>query len=229
MTRLTGVSAAELVDSIRQSLRDNADAERAASQRAYMKSALPFWGVPVPTARSLTKQCAAGIRDAGLLREAAEVLWRDATHREERYAATTLLGLRPLRGRLDMLDLYEEMIRTGAWWDLVDEVAGRVGDALSAYPQAVTQALLAWSADDDMWIRRTSIIAQLRRKTDTDRELLTIAIESNGEDTEFFIRKAIGWALREYAKTDAEWVRTFVATHPELSGLSKREALKHIG
>lgn len=170
------MTAAELVDSIRVSLRDRANPALAPGQQAYMKSVMPFFGVKVPEVRTLTKQLAKGMRDTDELREAAETLWRDATHREERYAALTLLSLRPLRARLDMLELYEEMIRTG-----------------------------------------------------TDTELLTIAIESNSEDTEFFIRKAIGWALREYAKTDADWVRAFVAAHPELSGLSQREALKHLG
>ncbi len=223
------MTAAELVDSIRVSLRDRANPALAPGQQAYMKSVMPFFGVKVPEVRTLTKQLAKGMRDTDELRDAAETLWRDATHREERYAALTLLALRPLRARLDMLDLYEEMIRTGAWWDFVDEVSARLGEVLIAHPVEVTQLMLLWSADDDMWIRRASIISQLKRRAGTDRELLTIAIESNSEDTEFFIRKAIGWALREYAKTDADWVQAFVVAHPELSGLSKREALKHLG
>lgn len=222
------MTAAELVDAIRVSLRDAANPLLAPGQQAYMKSAMPFLGVKVPTVRALTKQAARGSGDADELREVAQTLWREATHREERYAATTILSLRPLRARLDMLDLYEEMIRVGAWWDLVDEVSARLGEVLMAHPVEVTQLMLIWSADDDVWIRRASIICQLRRKHDTDRELLSIAIESNIDDTEFFIRKAIGWALREYGKTDAHWVRAFVDAHPELSGLSKREALKHL-
>lgn len=222
------MTAAELVDAIRVSLRDAANPLLAPGQQAYMKSAMPFLGVKVPTVRALTRQAARGYGDADELREVAQTLWREATHREERYAATTILSLRPLRARLDMLDLYEEMIRVGAWWDLVDEVSARLGEVLMAHPVEVTQLMLIWSTDDDVWIRRASIICQLRRKHDTDRELLSIAIESNIEDTEFFIRKAIGWALREYGKTDARWVRAFVDAHPELSGLSKREALKHL-
>lgn len=223
------MTAAELVDSIRVSLRDRANPALAPGQQAYMKSVMPLFGVKVPEVRTLTKQLAKGMRDTDELREATEMLWREATHREERYAALTLLSLRPLRARLDMLELYEEMIRTGAWWDFVDEVSARLGEVLIAHPVEVTQLMLMWSADDDMWIRRASIISQLKRRTGTDTELLTITIESNSEDTEFFIRKAIGWALREYAKTDADWVRAFVAAHPELSGLSQREALKHLG
>jgi 3-methyladenine DNA glycosylase AlkD len=224
------VTAAELVDSIRFALRDAADPSLAPGQQAYMKSAMPYLGVTLPTTRRLTTQSARAVDDADELRLAATMLWREATHREERYAATTLIGLRPLRARLDMLDLHEEMIRTGAWWDHVDEVAGRVTEVLEAHPLEVTQLMLRWTADDDVWIRRVSIISQLRRKEATDRELLTIAIESNIRDTGFFIRKAIGWALREYAKTDPDWVRAFVRAHEaELSGLSRREALKHLG
>ena len=222
------MTADELVDSIRLSLRDAADPAIAPGQQAYMKSTMPFLGVRVPAVRAVVKQHARGITDSDLLRDAALRLWREAVHREERYAATALTGQRPLRAQLDMLDAHEEMIRTGAWWDHVDEVAGRVTDTLDAHPVEVTQLLLAWTGDEDMWIRRASIISQLRRKDDTDRQLLTIAIESNLEESEFFIRKAIGWALRDYAKTDQQWVRDFVDSH-DLSPLSRREALKGVG
>lgn len=223
------MTAADLVDSIRMALREAADPAIAPGQQAYMKSAMPFLGVTMPVTRSLTTRVVRGTDDPEELRAIATTLWREATHREERYAATTVIGLRPLRARLDMLDLHEEMIRTGAWWDHVDEVSARVTEVLAVHPLEVTQLMLLWTVDDDMWIRRASIISQLRRKAATDRELLTIAIESNIHDTEFFIRKAIGWALREDAKTDPEWVRAFVAAHEvELSGLSRREALKHL-
>jgi 3-methyladenine DNA glycosylase AlkD len=223
------VTAADLADSIRMALREAADPSIAPGQQAYMKSAMPFLGVTLPVTRSLTTRIVRGTDDPEELRATATTLWREATHREERYAATTVIGLRPLRARLDMLDLHEEMIRTGAWWDHVDEVSARVTEVLTAHPLEVTQLMLLWTVDEDMWIRRASIISQLRRKSATDRELLTIAIESNIHDTEFFIRKAIGWALREYAKTDPEWVRAFVAAHEaELSGLSRREALTHL-
>lgn len=224
------MTAAELVDSIRLALRDAADPALAPGQQAYMKSAMPYLGVTLPLTRRLTKQAAREVDEPEQLRDAATLLWREATHREERYAATTLIGLPALRARIEMLDLHEEMIRTGAWWDHVDEVAGRITEVLDAYPLEVTQLMLRWTADDDMWIRRVSIISQLRRKHATDRQLLTIAIESNIHDTDFFIRKAIGWALREYAKTDPDWVLAFVRAHEaELSGLSTREALKHLG
>ncbi|MFF5625664.1 DNA alkylation repair protein [Microbacterium sp. NPDC012755] len=224
------MTAADLVDSIRQALRESADPTIAPGQQAYMKSSMPFLGVKVPQARRIARQAARGRKDAAELRAAALELWRGATHREERYAATEIMGLRPLRGRLDMLDVHEEMIRTGAWWDHVDEVSHRLAETLNARPEELTPVLVAWARDEDFWVRRASIISQLGRRGDTDVALLVSAIQPNIADTEFFIRKAIGWALREYAKTDPEWVRTFVAAHEgELSGLSRREAMKHLG
>ena len=176
-----------------------------------MKSAMPFLGVRVPEARRLTREAARGITDADELRDTALELWRHAEYREERYAAQALMALRPLRGRLDLLDVHEEMIRTGAWWDHVDEVAHRLADLLDAHPAELAVELRVWADDEDFWIRRAAIIAQLGRKERVDRALLTNAIEPNIADPEFFIRKAIGWALRDVARTDPHWVRAFVA------------------
>lgn len=190
-----------------------------------MKSALPFLGVRMPQVRAVTKRIARGTTAAEALRDAALTLWREATHREERYAACVLMALRPVRARLDMLDVHEEMIRTGAWWDHVDDVSHRLTETLDAHPSEMTPLLRRWSRDQDFWVRRASIISQLGRRDATDRDLLTDVIEPNLADTEFFIRKAIGWALRELGKTDPDWVHTFVETH-DLSPLSRREALK---
>ncbi|WP_217183027.1 DNA alkylation repair protein [Streptomyces sp. AC495_CC817] len=218
-----------LADSIRLALRDIADPSLAPGQQAYMKSEMPFLGVRVPEVRRLTRRLARGITDHDALRGAALDLWRTATHREERYAATAITALRPLRGRLDMMDVHEEMIRDGAWWDHVDEVAHRVGDTLAAHPEEITPLLRSWSLDGDLWIRRVSIIAQLGRRGDTDVELLVAAIAPSISDPRFFLRKAIGWALRDYGRTDPGWVLSFVAAHEgELSGLTRREALKHL-
>lgn len=219
------MTAADLVQSIRSALRDEADPELAPGQQAYMKSALPFLGVRVPRVRAVTRGLAREVTEAAMLRGTALVLWREAAYREERYAASALMALRPVRARLDMLDVHEEMIRTGAWWDHVDEVAHRLTETLDAHPAEMAPLLRAWSRDDDFWVRRASIISQLGRKDATDRELLTAVVEPNLADAEFFIRKAIGWALRELGKTDPAWVRAFVESH-ELSPLSHREALK---
>ncbi len=219
------MTAADLVQSIRSALRDEADPELAPAQQAYMKSALPFLGVRVPRVRAVTRWLAREVTEAAVLRGTALVLWREAAYREERYAASALMALRPVRARLDMLDVHEEMIRTGAWWDHVDEVSHRLTETLDAHPAEMAPLLRAWSRDDDFWVRRASIISQLGRRDATDRELLATVIEPNLADAEFFIRKAIGWALRELGKTDPAWVRAFVESH-ELSPLSHREALK---
>ncbi|MCV0336104.1 DNA alkylation repair protein [Microbacterium sp.] len=219
------MTAADLVQSIRSALRDEADPELAPAQQAYMKSALPFLGVRVPGVRAVARGLAREVTDTAVLRGTALVLWREAAFREERYAASALMALRPVRARLDMLDVHEEMIRSGAWWDHVDEVSHRLTETLDAHPAEMTPVLRTWSRDDDFWVRRASIISQLGRRGATDRELLATVIEPNLADTEFFIRKAIGWALRELGKTDPAWVRAFVESH-ELSPLSRREALK---
>ncbi|MFE6995647.1 DNA alkylation repair protein [Microbacterium sp. NPDC057659] len=217
-----------LVEEVRDALRETADPALAPGQQAYMKSAMPFLGVRVPAVRRLVRGVARYEKEVGALRSAALVLWRDAGHREERYAAQALMALPPLRGRLDMLDVHEEMVRTGAWWDHADEVAHRLADLLDAHPAEMALELRVWSGDDDFWMRRVAIISQLGRRDRVDRALLTDAIEPNVADPEFFIRKAIGWALRDLGKHDPDWVLAFVARHPDLSPLSRREALKHL-
>jgi len=99
---------------------------------------------------------------------------------------------------------------------------------LRAGPESVTPVLRTWIRDPDRWLRRTTVICQLGARDRTDLALLTEAIEANLDDGDFFLRKGIGWALRQHARTDPEWVRTFVATHPALSPLSRKEALKHL-
>ena len=226
----SGVSA-ELVGVIRGELRAQADPERAPGMQAYMKSSMPYLGVPLPSVRRLTRAAAAAHppRDLDDLLQSAAKLWRTAEYREERYAATELTGLRLATGRLEMLDLWREMIVTGAWWDHVDGVAHRIGGLLLAHRDHMTPLLGSWARDGDRWLRRSSIICQLSLKSRTDVLLLQEVITVNAADPEFFVRKAIGWALRDYARTDPEWVRSFVTDHVDvLSPLSRREALKHL-
>ena len=197
-----------------------------------MKSAMPYLGVRVPEVRRLTKAAAKAYPPADLdeLEHAARTLWDDAEFREEGYAATGLTALRLANGRLELLPLHEHMAVTGAWWDHVDEIAHRIADLHDAHPTETAKVVRRWSRSDDMWLRRLSIISQLGRRDRLDTDLLTDVIEPNMADTEFFIRKAIGWALREYARVDPSWVLDFVAAREDdLSGLSKREALKHVG
>jgi len=225
------VSLNPIVTLIHDGLHRVADPELAPGMAAYMKveqnGALPFLGVRRPEVRRLAREAARAHPDPDLLLDAARVLWDEGAFHEERYAAQDLLGLPWARGRLDLLDVYHHQIVTGAWWDHVDETAHRVGDLLVAHPDAVDPVLREWSSDPDHWLRRVAIIAQLGRGERTDLDLLTAVIEPNLAEQDFFLRKAIGWALRQLARTDPHWVREFVETH-ELSPLSRREALKHL-
>jgi 3-methyladenine DNA glycosylase AlkD len=199
--------------------------------QAYMKSDLPYLGVAVPVVRSATEAAARDHPPASVeqLAASAAALWRGATYREYRYAATALTGHRLAAGSLALLPLYEEMIITGAWWDHVDAVAPRVGRLLITEPATLRPLLLAWSTAPDRWLRRAGIIAQLGLRTRTDTDLLTEVIDANTAHPDFFVRKAIGWALRDYARTDPRWVTRFVtARGDELSPLSRREATRHL-
>lgn len=221
----------EVLAAIRKALDEAADPARGAGAQAYMKSAIPSLGVRVPEVRRLTVAAAAAhpFESPDELRATVLELWRGATVREQRYAAIDLTSLRTAARDLQMLPVYEEIIRTGAWWDFVDGVAHRIGGLLQAHRPAMTEVLRSWSRDRDFWIRRASITSQLKAKTHTDRDLLREVLEANLADPEFFIRKAIGWALREFGKTDPEWVRAFAAEHGhDLSPLSRREALRNL-
>ncbi len=223
-----------LVKAIRTGLAELADPVKAPAMQAYMKSAMPFRGVAKPQRGVLIKRVLADhiLPDRVTYSATVLELWRTAEFREERYAAIDLSGYRAYRGWQDaeLVPMYEEMIVSGAWWDHVDELAiRRIGPILRADRAQLTPVLLRWAADPDLWRRRTAIICQVGAKEETDTDLLTRAIEPAIAEPEFFLRKGIGWALREYAKTAPDWVRSFVDDHPGLSGLSRREALKHIG
>jgi 3-methyladenine DNA glycosylase AlkD len=213
-----------LVDEIRAALRGSGDPARAAGQQAYMKSVMPFLGVTVPETRRIARTLARGADDT-VLRRASRALWDQATHREDRYAAMALLRDARVEPSL-ALDI-EHMVRTGQWWDVTDELAHRMADLHDRFPHETAALVRAWSTDDDPWMRRLAILSQLGRRHRVDAGVLTDVIEPNRTDPEFFIRKAIGWALREYARVNPDWVRGYVTTH-QLSPLTRREALKHL-
>lgn len=221
----------ELISAIRSALRAAADPARSAGAQAYLKSEMPSLGVRVPEVRRIVKDAARQLPPGSLpeLQSTVLELWRGASWREERYAAIDLTGLRLAAGEMSMLPLYEEIIRSGAWWDLVDGVSHRLCELLQSHREDMSIVLRRWSTDADFWIRRAAITAQLGAKSATDPALLAAVIEPNLADREFFIRKAIGWALRDYAATDPDWVRAFAARHGEaLSPLSRREALRKL-
>jgi 3-methyladenine DNA glycosylase AlkD len=218
-----------LAAQIRAELRAGADPSRAAGQQAYMKSEMPFLGVRVPQARLIAHTAAKKVTDAAQLRATALLLWDEASAREERYAAMALLGMRQLRDDAHMTELVEHMVRTGQWWDITDELAHRLADRHDDAPEATATLVHAWARDDNLWIRRIAVLSQLGRGIRVDPFVLEDVMAPNLADRDFFIRKAIGWALRQHSRTDPEWVRTFVADHRDtLSPLSYREAVRRL-
>jgi 3-methyladenine DNA glycosylase AlkD len=222
---------AALIAAVRTGLAERANRSKAPDMQRYMKSAMPFRGVQKPARKELGARVFAEhpLSDVDVWTATVLELWRDAEYREERYLALDLVAHYDRWHTPDRMPLYEELIVTGAWWDFVDEVANRrIGPLVRGYPTELVPMMREWSKDADKWKRRTSIICQLGSKQQTDVELLSDAIEANIADRDFFLRKGIGWALRQFAYTEPGWVRSFVDTHPELSPLSVREATKHL-
>lgn len=207
------------------------DPEKAEGMQAYLKTDMPFYGVQKPGRTPILRELLADFSPA--TREEYEnlvlALW-GLPHREEKYMA---LGV-AVRARAfivpESLPLYERLIVEGAWWDLVDEVATHlVRPLVIQHPGQTWGTVDGWISADNLWLRRGALICQVGAKEETDAQRLFYFCESRMHEKEFFIRKAIGWALREYAKTDPDSVAAFVNDHRgELSGLSFREATKHI-
>ena len=232
-------SQSDLVTQVRADLAAVADPDRAAQQQAYMKSAMPFRGVPMPEVRRITKAAvrAHPLDGQGALIDAVTELWDAATHREELYAALTVLQVPRHRSwrTSALLPLYEHLVLTGRWWDVVDDLATHaVGELLRAEPGRVAPVIRRWAAADDLWLRRAALVCQVGAKDSTDPGLLADVLEAaltapEALSHDFFVRKGIGWALRDYARTNPAWVRSFVDAHAaQLSPLSVREATKHL-
>jgi 3-methyladenine DNA glycosylase AlkD len=223
----------ELIAKLRKEMAAAADPAAAIGMQAYMKSTMPYYGLKLPSVRAICRNVFDGEQmTCDQWRATILELWRGARRREERYAAHFLLAMQRHQDCLtpDDVPMLEEMVVTGAWWDHVDALATVFGDLLRRNPKRMRPLMRMWSADSNMWKRRVSIICQLKFKRETDLDLLYANIAPNLADREFFIRKAIGWALRQYAWTDPREVARYVrANESRLSGLSRREALKNIG
>ena len=222
---------AAFVDFAQTALAAYTDPEKAAAMQAYMKTDMPFYGVQkpgrTPILRSLVKDFPPSSREE--YEQQVLALWT-LPHREERYLAQ---GVATSHKRFivpDSLPLYRRMIVEGAWWDLVDEVATHmIRPLVLGFPERIWPEVDLWIDDVNMWLRRAAIICQVGAKEKTDEGRLFRFCAARMHESEFFLRKAIGWALRDFAKTDPRAVAGFVTEHREsLSGLSFREATKHL-
>jgi 3-methyladenine DNA glycosylase AlkD len=222
-----------MVDEIRTALAAVADPAKAAPMQAYMKSAMPNLGVQKPARVAALRPVLRDHRlpDRDTWEDTVRLLWDEAEYREERYAATDIARYRSYgvwATDVSSLPLYDYLIVSGAWWDHGDEIAIRlVGPLVRLHPEQVAPVMRRWARDPDRWRRRASVICQIGSRDATDTALLTECILANIDDPDFFLRKGIGWALREHAKTDPDWVRAFATSYrARLSPLSLREATR---
>jgi 3-methyladenine DNA glycosylase AlkD len=224
-------NAAACVAYVQSSLAEQADPEKAAGMRAYLKTDMPFYGVQKPARtqilRRIKKEFAPTDRDE--YEKLVTALW-ELPHREEKYLAQAVAVSFRQFVVPESLPLHERFIDEGAWWDFVDETATHmIRELVLNHPEEIWPVVDSWIDHENMWRRRAAIICQIGANDRTDANRLFAFCEARAHEMEFFIRKAIGWALREYAKRDARAVAAFVNAHrDELSGLSYREATKHI-
>ncbi len=221
----------DYVNLICTELQQHADSHRALEMKAYMRNQFEFLGIQTPTRRSIFKALPKLPQDAKLILQIAHELWKKP-EREFKYVACDLLAKNAKVLSLEDLSAIKKLLQKDAWWDTVDSLSGAIGDIVlnEKLKGQNSQTLMdQWLLDSDFWVRRSAMIHQLgwRDKTDIKR-LQQYALQLSGE-SEFFIRKAIAWALRDYAWENPEFVRTFVNQNVSVfSNLTIREATKNL-
>ncbi|MCB1247599.1 MAG: DNA alkylation repair protein [Acidimicrobiia bacterium] len=221
----------DLVTLVQRELSERADADKAISMQRYMKTDMPFYGVQKPGRKKVMRAVRTSFapKDREEYIAACTALWA-LPRREEKYLAQAVATTYRTYVVPGSISLFRRFIVEGAWWDFVDETATHMIRPLVVdHPHEVWPFVDRWIDDPDMWLRRTAIICQVGAKESTDADRLFDFCRRRAHESEFFIRKAIGWALREYSKTDADTVRSFTTDHRDvLSGLSYREATKYV-
>ncbi len=226
------MSPLEICAAIEERLRRLADPERALPMQAYLLNQFVFLGLPAPTRRSAVKDLVSHpARDAGAALATAEELWR-LPEREFRYVAIDVLRHHQRHLRPAHLPAIKRLLLTDPWWETVDGLAAVVGAIMrdeSRNEPGARSAMDDWVVDSSMWVRRVAMLHQLGWRLDTDQRRLEAYSLSLASDGDFFIRKAIGWALRDYARWNPEFVRNFVAGNRDrLSSLTVREACRKL-
>ena len=222
--------SAVAVRELRAALAAAGDAERAAAMGRYMRDQFAFFGVPTPQRRAITKQVLAPLAAPSPtdLEEIGPLAWR-VDEREMQYAAVDVLSRHVALARPELLDVVRSLVITKSWWDTVDALAASVVGPLVRENPDLVDTLDEWIAGDELWLARTAILHQLSYKGDTDADRLFRYSLAWASCPDFFARKAIGWALRQYARTDPDAVGAFVADYRDvLSPLTVREASKHL-
>ena len=220
-----------LVTYIFDTFKKNANPDYAGAMKSYMKSQIPFYGIQSGPRKKLYTEAFRKYPVSNLdeYLSIAEQLW-DGIYREDKYTAIAFLRKYHKYHTMDLLPLIKKMIETGAWWDFVDEISAHLtGALLKNHPDEMKKILFEWIKNENIWIRRSAILSQLRFKKETDEEMLFDFCQRRLHEKEFWTRKAIGWALREYSKSNAAAVRDFVIKHKDnMSALTLKEASKYI-
>jgi 3-methyladenine DNA glycosylase AlkD len=217
------------VTSLKSLFEQNANPAQAAPMKKYMRDQFEYLGIKTPQNTALQKEFykTNGLPELSELDEILRDLW-SLPQREFQYVAVGLLGRFNKQIPAKFIKTIEYMLVTKSWWDTVDIIAGAtVGVHFKRFPDVREKYLAKWRASDNFWLRRTTILFQLGYKKETNFDLLCKIIRENLNSKEFFINKAIGWSLRQYARIDPKAVTKFVKSTP-LHPLSKREAMKHL-
>ena len=219
------------VKKLKTLFKQNADPSQAPAMRKYMRDQFEYLGIKTPQSKLLQKEFFAqnGLPDISELDVIVRELW-GLPQREFKYVAMGLIDKSNKKLPAEFIKTIEYLIVTESWWDTVDLIAThQVGTMFKRHPKVKEIYLKKWRKSENIWLRRTTILFQLLYKTETDVNLLCDIISENLGSDEFFINKAIGWALRQYARTDPKAVKKFVKETKELHPLSRREAMKHLG
>ncbi|MDO6387870.1 DNA alkylation repair protein [Uliginosibacterium sp. 31-12] len=218
--------------SLREQLAAQAEPSRAGPMAAYMQQRFAFFGLPTPARRAAVKPLLASLGkapDPDWLLAVAQALWA-FDERECQYVAVDLLVKFAARLEARHEPQLAALVQAKAWWDSVDLLAAHVYGGLCRRAPALRARLDGYATHEDIWLRRVAILHQLMYAGDTDRVRLAATLAANLDQTDFFIRKAMGWALRQFARTDPAWVRAWLEAHGgQVSGLTRREALKRLG
>lgn len=202
--------------------------EKAEKMSAYMRNQFEFLGITSPQRKKLAKKIIQESKKNGTIDwNFVQQCW-ESSYREFQYVAIDYLTSCKKELTLKDIPKIKLLAQSKSWWDTIDGLDRLMGELAYQFPE-VKQVLLGWSIDEDFWLRRIAIDHQLLRKTQTDTVLLEQILVNNLNQTEFFINKAIGWSLRDYSKTNPEWVSNFIKKYRnEMSNLSIREASKYL-
>lgn len=217
------------VEELEKIFREKSNPELSPAMEKYMKDKFKFLGIKTPDRKLIFREFIKkyGYPKRENLNKTVMEIW-NLPEREFQYIALEILEKQIKKSELNDIELFEKLIVSKSWWDTVDTISTRLtGEYMKKFPEQIEAYTKKWLKSDNIWLKRMAILFQLKYYKNTNTALLKECVNSCSGTNEFFLNKAIGWALREYAKTNKDWVLDFVENN-HLSNLSKREALKHL-